>query len=284
MAYRAEISRHTPTAFLFLIDQSGSTSDKMLSGLTISEFVADVINRTLASLITKCTKLDETRDFFDIGIIGYGGQGVKNGFQGPLAAKIMHPISEIEASPLRIEDRVKKIPDGAGGIIEQNIKAPVWFDAEAYGGRPMVAALLNSAEVIAEWCDNHIDSFPPTIIHITSGEAYDGDPEEIGKEMLRFRTNDGNIIFFNCYICKNACLTLSFPQYEEELPDSFTKMLFRMSSLLPLYIKHRLQATHHYLWQIHQYLRPKCFMFNSDPFGVLDCVDLHLDTRPMMMK
>ena len=50
MSYTAEISRSQPTAFLFLVDQSGSMDDKMASGRSKAQFVADVLNRTLMEL------------------------------------------------------------------------------------------------------------------------------------------------------------------------------------------------------------------------------------------
>ncbi len=56
MAYEAQISRTNPAAFLFVVDQSGSMSDKMSSGRSKAEFVADALNRTLMNLITRCTK------------------------------------------------------------------------------------------------------------------------------------------------------------------------------------------------------------------------------------
>jgi hypothetical protein len=46
-----------------------------------------------------------------------------------LGGKILHPLSEIEANPLRIEERVKRIPDGAG-LVDQPTKFAVWFDTE----------------------------------------------------------------------------------------------------------------------------------------------------------
>ena len=52
MPYTAEISRSNPTALLFLVDQSASMDDKMSSGRTKAQQVADVLNRTLATLIT----------------------------------------------------------------------------------------------------------------------------------------------------------------------------------------------------------------------------------------
>jgi len=137
MSYIAEISRSNPTAFLFLVDQSGSMDDKMSSGQSKAQQVADVLNRTLATLIIRCTKSEGTRNYFDIGVIGYGGNGAYNGFQGALGSSIVHPISSIESSPLKIEERQKKVDDGADGIVEQSIKFPVWFEPHASGGRAM---------------------------------------------------------------------------------------------------------------------------------------------------
>lgn len=62
MAREAEISRRNPTAFLFLIDQSGSMSNPLPSGRAKSEFVADVINRTLAILIIRRAQSEGVRD------------------------------------------------------------------------------------------------------------------------------------------------------------------------------------------------------------------------------
>ena len=44
MAYEAQISRNNPAAFLFIVDQSGSMSDKMSSGRSKAEFVSDALN------------------------------------------------------------------------------------------------------------------------------------------------------------------------------------------------------------------------------------------------
>src|SRR6266403_1789333 len=125
MAYSAEISRDNPTAFLFVIDQSGSMEEKTESGRSKAQFVADVLNKTLYTLITNCTKADGVRGYFDIGVIGYGGSGIGSGFGGQLSGGIVHPITTICNAPVRIEERSKKIEDGAGGIIEQMTKFPI---------------------------------------------------------------------------------------------------------------------------------------------------------------
>ncbi|HHA2713184.1 TPA: VWA domain-containing protein, partial [Stenotrophomonas maltophilia] len=73
-----------------------------------AQFVADVLNRTLATLITRCTKSEGTRDYFEVGVLGYSGSSAGNGLSGGLASMVLHPISQIEANPLRVESRTKK--------------------------------------------------------------------------------------------------------------------------------------------------------------------------------
>lgn len=51
MAYSAEISRDNPTCFLFVLDQSGSMDEQMETGRSKALFVADVLNKTLATLV-----------------------------------------------------------------------------------------------------------------------------------------------------------------------------------------------------------------------------------------
>ena len=183
MSYEAQISRSSPTAFLFVVDQSGSMSDTMASGKSKAEFVSDALNRTIMDFVIRCRKADGVRDYFDVGVLGYGGKGVSNGFSGALGATVLNPISAIEQNPVRVEDRKKKMDDGAGGILETSIKFPVWFEPKASGGTPMREALTRAAEELVAWCDAHPASYPPTVLHVTDGESTDGDPEEIATHL-----------------------------------------------------------------------------------------------------
>ena len=269
MAYTAEISRSNPTAFLFLVDQSGSMDDKMSSGRSKSQQVADVLNRTLATLITRCTKSEGTRNFFDIGVIGYGGDGAYNGFQGPLAASILHPISLIESSPLRIEERKKKMDDGAGGVIEQVIKFPVWFDAKSSGGTPMCEAITKAAEALVAWCDAHPNSFPPTVLHITDGESTDGDPEQFSSQLRQIQTNDGSVLMFNLHVTTSGANPVEFPASEMELRNEYEKLLFKMSSPLP---DHLIRFAQGKGFQVG--MESRGFMLNADAVQIVDFFDI----------
>src|SRR6516162_10307375 len=120
MPYTAEISRSNPTCFLFLIDQSSSMLEPFgrQPDKQKADGVADAINRLLQNLVIKCTKSDGIRDYFHVGVIGYGAK-VGPAFGGALAGQGLVPISEIGDKPLRVEQRTKKMDDGAGGILEQ---------------------------------------------------------------------------------------------------------------------------------------------------------------------
>lgn len=233
MAYQAQINRATPTAFMFIVDQSGSMNDK-LGGFerTKAQFVADVLNKTLFNFVTRCTRADGVRNYFEVGVIGYGAQGATNALQGNLGARMLNPISALESNPLRVESRKKKEDDGAGGIVEKSINFPVWFEPTANGGTPMCEALRKAGEELAAWCDAHPDSYPPTVLHITDGESTDGDPAALAEALQQFATNDGNVVVMNLHVSSVAGNPIPFPASENGLPDQYAKTLFRMSSQL----------------------------------------------------
>ena len=269
MSYEAQISRNSPTAFLFVVDQSGSMSDKMSSGKSKAEFVADALNRTLANFVTRCTKSEGVRDYFEVGLIGYGGTGVANGFSGVLSSRALNPISAIEQNPARVEDRKKKMDDGAGGIVETSIKFPVWFEPKASGGTPMREALAKAAEELVAWCDAHPESYPPTVLHVTDGESTDGDPEEIATHLGGIRTNDGEVLIMNIHVSALGADPIRFPSSEAGLPDNYAKMLFRMSSQLPKHLVDFAQEKGNKVG-----VESRGFMFNADAPEIVDFFDI----------
>jgi len=237
MAYTAEISRNNPSCFLFIIDQSGSMSDKYLSvGKPKSEALADVINRMLQQLVIKCAKSEGVRNYYHVGVIGYGANGVKAAFSGNLAGQKLVPIADIANNPARIEERTKKISDGAGGLIETTVKFPIWFDPTANGGTPMTEAFKQANDIISDWLDNNPYCFPPVVIHITDGESTDGDPTEEMNKLTSQASNDGNVILFNLHTNARSTNPISFPSSEVQLPDKYSEMLFNGASALPSFM------------------------------------------------
>jgi hypothetical protein len=275
MGYSAEISRDNPTCFLFVLDQSGSMDERMHIGPSKAQFLADIVNKTIYTLTLACTKADGIRNFFDIGVIGYGGGGVKSGLGDDLSGSIFRSISSVANSPLRIEVRNKIESDGAGGVFERRVSFPVWFDSVSSGGTPMVAALTRAVEALVIWCDGRPYSYPPTILHITDGASTDGDPEQVASALRQISTSDGPCLLFNANVSTLAGNAVTFPDHESELPDSYARLLFRMSSLLPQRLA-RLATDKGYSVTDNA----RGFMFNADPKGLVDFFDI--GTRPRL--
>lgn len=229
--YSAEISRRSPTGFVILVDQSGSMSQPFGLDATFSKatFVADVVNKWLQNLVLRCAKGDTIRDYFEVAVIGYGER-----VQFPVGSSgLLEPISKIASSPLRIEDRKRKVDDGVGGIVEMNVKFPMWVEAKAAGQTPMVAALHAAQGSLRDWTAAHPESFPPIVVNITDGQVTDGDPREISSAIKALSTNDGPVLVFNCHISGEGGRPSLYPSGVGDLPDSYADVLFQMSSELP---------------------------------------------------
>ncbi len=233
MPYSAEISRSNPSCFLFVIDRSGSMNDPMPNmGKNKAEAVADAINRLLQNLVIKCAKSEGVRDYYHIGVLGYGGK-VAPAFEGALAGRELVPISEIANTPARIEERTKKVDDGAGGLVDQTVKFPIWFDAVGDNGTPMCKALDTAHGILAGFLAQHPDCFPPVVIHITDGESTDGDPAGAMNRLKELTSSDGNALLFNLHLSSNPnAVPVTFPSTPDTLPDQYAKLLFEGASPL----------------------------------------------------
>ena len=279
MPYTAEISRGNPTCFVFIIDQSSSMSDVFgtESAQRKADFVADVVNRTIHDLVIRCTRTEEIRNYYYLSVIGYGGS-VGPALGGSLSGKTLVPISEVAEVPARIEERTKKVPDGAGGLVDTKIRFPVWMDAVSNGGTPMCQGFRVVRDLLDQWQPEHENGFPPTVLHLTDGESTDGDPSQIGHEIMSRRTNDGEVLLFNCHVSSRHSLKIEYPSDDSRLPDDFAKMLFNVSSRLPEPFKRAAGEIGINMGGE----GARGFVFNGDPVAVAQFFDI--GTRPANLR
>ena len=279
MAYQAEISRTNPAAFLFLIDQSSSMADPFgasNSGKSKADGVAAAINRLLHNIVIKCAKGESIRDYYYVGLIGYGAN-LQLGFAGELAGDVLQPVSRIADHPMRIEERIKKNDDGAGGVVEEAVKFPVWIEPKANGRTPMKEAFTKAVPIVRDWIEKHPGSFPPIVINITDGESTDGDPSEAANVIKEQATSDGNILLYNVHLSSNRSAALEYPSEDGELPDEYARLLFNMSSTLP---GHMAEAAKQEGYSVTE--KSRGFVFNGDIVAVISFLDI--GTRPANMR
>ena len=270
MPYAAELSRTNPTSLLFLIDQSSSMAEPFGAQpeKPKADGVADGINRLLQNLVLKCAKGDGIRDYFHVGVIGYGGRVVW-ALGGKLSGQKLVPISVLANNPLKVDQRARKVDDGAGGLVEQKFKFPVWFEPIAGGRTPMCQALTEATTALEEFTALFPDAFPPLVMNISDGKPTDGNPELPAAKLRNLSTTDGNVLIFNAHLSSKEARPIEFPSHESELPDPEALILFKMSSILPPKLR---DAALSEGFRVNDNTRG--FVFNADLVSVIRFLDI----------
>ena len=241
-AYTAQITRNTPTAFIFLIDQSVSMQKyTTLYGeeMPMAEAVARIVNHQLNELVLRCIKGSETRDYYDIAIIGYG-ENAYSGWKGELEGRDFVKPSELKEHPYK-KITTKKETRTRKGVKVVEVEEVQWIEAEATQGWTRVHHAFEKAKgLLDEWMEKHHDKdcYPPTIINITDGEFNGATKEYVlqqANELKSMFTNDGNVILFNIHISANKAVCVTCPASKDEVSfSSLATTMYEMSSLLPM--------------------------------------------------
>jgi hypothetical protein len=264
--YSQPIDRHHPGCIVMLVDQSLSMDDPM-GGSTQhkSVLLAQAVNRLIANLVLQCQRGEEIRDYYKLGLIGYGGDArdVGPAWGGALAGQHLIPISVVADHELRM------VSDVMPGTSDVSIDLPVWLEPKAAGGTPMTAAIDMAGAMVVEWANENLDSFPPIVVNVSDGEATDRDPRPIAAQLRDIHTNDGDLLFFNVNLSADAAPSIEYPSSPQNLPNEYAKTLFEMSSPLTPFM---LAVARGMGWQGSDGARG--FVFNADAARLSEFLDV----------
>lgn len=241
-AYTAQITRNTPTAFIFLVDHSGSMGrSTTLFGerMSMAEAAARIVNRQINELVLRCIKSNEVRHYYDIAVIGYGDKAY-SGWNGELQGRDFVSPEELRDHPFkkiitREEKRTRK------GVVMKEVEKVQWVEARSDGHSTRLHEAFKLAQgLLEQWMETHRekDCYPPTIINITDG-AFNGMGKDFvlqqANELKSMFTNDGNVILFNIHFTarKSSDEVVCPIEITELHGDRYSEDLFNMSSLLP---------------------------------------------------
>lgn len=240
MNYTQSITRLRRTAFVLAIDQSGSMVEELeFRGrhMPKAAAVAEVANSLLSELLLRATREGEVRDYYDIAVIGYSGEGVRSLLS---ADETFVPVSALEGAA-RNTHRVcveRRLPDGQPAFNEVTLRQ--WIAPAASGQTPMYEALYCIRDLVETWCSRpeHRESFPPLVFNITDGEASDSDEEELAHIAARIRslgTDDGQALLVNIHLASgDAAPGRIFLTDEEAGYDNrYARLLYDISSPMP---------------------------------------------------
>lgn len=240
--YTAQITRNTPTAFIFLVDHSVSMQQMTtLFGeeMTMAEAAARIVNNQINELVLRCVKMGDTRHYYDIAVVGYGEEAY-SGWQGELEGRKWVTPEELKNHPYtkivtRKEIRTRK------GVQVKEVEQVQWVTARHDGHWTHYHEAFDYArDLLTDWMIDHHekDCYPPTVIHITDGVFNHASKEEVmqkANELRSMFTNDGNVILFNIHFTDDLdAESVACPIAKAELGgDPYAESLFEMSSLLP---------------------------------------------------
>ncbi|WP_297066796.1 DarT ssDNA thymidine ADP-ribosyltransferase family protein [uncultured Duncaniella sp.] len=240
--YTAQITRNTPTAFIFLLDHSVSMSrETTLMGerMTMAEAVARIVNRQINELVLRCIKSNEVRHYFDIAVVGYGERSY-SAWEGALKDRDFVSPEELRDNPFK-RIMVKEEKRTRRGTVVKEVEKVQWVQADHSGHWTHFHDAFDHAKrLLRQWMEQHHDKdcYPPTVIHITDGQYNGATKDEVqqkANELKSMFTNDGNVLLFNIHINVDNETIVTFPKSKDELnSDRFATDLFELSSLLPL--------------------------------------------------
>lgn len=224
-------SSATPGLLIILLDQSGSMMSDY-EGTTRTKFATLAVNKVIDNIIQKNFDGDAPKNRCFISVIGYDNN-VKELCSGWL--------KDLDANPLRYETLKRKTPDGAGGIVEIEVKQPVWVEPiDRDGATNMLGAFQLAKDLVEKWMSDHADGPAPIIINISDGVPYyEGkDPRDcmretvaLANDIMSLSNNDGSVLIFNAQI--DNVPTIVFPAKRDEITQEAGQFLYDITSEVP---------------------------------------------------
>lgn len=180
---------------------------------------------------------------FEIALVGYqaNGQGEVNvgcRWGGPLAGREFVRVSELAASPLRVESRTRKLAQAGGGTLEQTVEFPIWYEPSVGVKAPQIAAFDYCRQLLERWCGGNRDQTGvPLVIHVCSGSSADGNPQMAVNKLMELATPGGAPLLLQAHLAaKNEMISSLYPSNQAYLNVGAARDLFRRASVLPAHL------------------------------------------------
>lgn len=240
--YSQSITRTHRTAFVLLVDCSGSMAEEIGFRGELrpkAEVVAAICNELIFELIERARRSEGVRNYYDLALVGYGGRTEVFSLTGDREPRFT-AIDELAMRTTEVEHRTIEVRRPDGSMALHRTATPCWMAPRAEGETPMLEAFRVARDLVKGWVgeERNRASFPPIIFHITDGEMTDGHPEElrsVAEEIRSLATQDGHVLLINLHLASDERgRTLLLPAANEILPEQRNiELLYALSSELP---------------------------------------------------
>lgn len=267
------------SAIIIAIDSSISMQEWTMfhnTRMRKMDAAALIANFAIDELVTRSKRSEQIRDYYDIAIIQYSGDGIE--YATPNHEEEMVHINRLhEALPQPVCYNIVHIDeDGTKKTIPINLHE--WVKPKAIGISPMYEALVHIKNLISTWCSDSFNrrSFPPIVINITDGccgDAEDFELIELASEIQKIGTKDGTTLLVNIYLANEIDDTSDtlFPRLSEHFSEEHDcQMLYDMSSVLPEELEYAMK----YINGCSSIGPYKCFARNASVCEILTITDI----------
>jgi len=231
------------TRVLFLLDESSALAGRVADGTKPkAECYANALNALLAQLAAGPR--------VEVALVGYrlaadGKQEVGCRWGGSLQARRFVGTSELEAAPLAVEDRVRKIPGpgGYGVAREETVRFPVWYVPllGAQGSRRSAleycrSLLLGATEENGSGPRDRGASYsvPPLVIHLLGDLPQEEEFWAVGEVFSADVWPGEAPLLFHVHLGSSGRVpATTYPSSDQNLSPALLRHAFGASSILP---------------------------------------------------
>ncbi len=264
--YEQELSRHYPGLFVILLDQSSSMSQKVVGypdGQTKAGIVTRLVNIIIQEMIDRAgfeetgPKLGIRKKYAYLSVLGYN-ESVK-----PLLSTVETPIDipTLALNPRGSVPEKRPITDNKGNVINTRTEDKRFWITPSWGmNTNMTLAFEHARDVVKKWLNQapelitpelgyqqpRMECFPPVVINVTDGYYNTGgNPRKVVDDICHMRTNNGNVLVFNCHFTTEKKRVLVFPKEVSEVKGidhsgyGYDEQMFYMSSVIPETLRER---------------------------------------------
>jgi len=157
------MSRFNPTIWIFVIEQS-IRMNSLLKSVSKSKAVVatQLVNQLIDTVIMRNYDGEAPKNRCFISVIGYN-HDVKELCSGWL--------KDLDENPLRYETAKEKQYNRNGGIIEVEVKQPVWIEVKSVSDDSAKERALDEAKkILLKWIENQGETSLPIIFNIMSSK------------------------------------------------------------------------------------------------------------------
>lgn len=158
--YHLTCSERTPQLIVFLLDR-GRNMAESFQDETKMEIGCRTINRLITRLTISNINGQSIRNRYHISVLSYGEDYLE---------LCSGTLSDLFDNPLRIEEKMLEVADGAGGFVTVPVRSAIFVDAEAQKSESnLPVAILFAKSYIEKWLYDKNDTPAPIVVNVSDG-------------------------------------------------------------------------------------------------------------------